>query len=260
MRFKRLLAGAVALFALAGAAGADAPAASYLAGREPDVMAVLPPAPAANSARDVADRDIFRKTRALEGTPRWSLATADAKLSIGYLFADFSCAAGVTLTPEDAPRLAAMFVKAAPDIVAAVDVPKDAYKRARPFTRDAGDICIPKSGEFSKSYDYPSGHATGAWAFGLILGQVTPGRAGPILERARAFGESRVVCGVHNASAVEAGRLAADTVVAALDNDDAFRADLAGARAEMTALRASAPAPDPALCKSEAALTATTPW
>jgi acid phosphatase (class A) len=68
------------------------------------------------------------------------------------------------------------------------------------------------------------------------------------------------VCGVHSASAVEEARTAASTVVAALDADAAFQADLVKARAEMTALRASPGAARPQACEAEQALTAATPW
>jgi acid phosphatase (class A) len=251
-------AGAIALIVLGGVAAADAPKPSYLAGHEPDVLAVIPQPPTPGSPRDEADRAIFRQTRALEGTDRWKLAQSDADTA--GLLADFDCALGVKATPENAPHLTALIAKAMPDISAAVDGPKDFYKKLRPFTRDKGDICTPNSEGFSKSFDYPSGHATRSWALGLILARLAPDRAGPILVRARAYGESRVVCGVHNESAVASGRLAADTVVSALAGDAAFRSDLAAARTEMDALRASADKPDAGVCHAEADLTARTPW
>jgi acid phosphatase (class A) len=251
-------AGALALIVLGGVAAADTPKPSYLAGHEPDVLAVIPQPPDPGSARDEADRAIFRKTRALEGSERWKLATSDADMT--KLLQDFDCALGVKVTRENAPRLVAMIVKAAPDVSAAYDTPKDFYKKPRPFTRDKGDICVPGSSGFSKSFDYPSGHATWSWAVGSILAHLAPDRAGPVLERARAFGEGRVVCGVHNESAVAAGRTAADTVVAALEGDAAFRSDLEAARAEMTALRASGEKPDAGACRAEADLIARTPW
>ena len=49
----------------------------------------------------------------------------------------------------------------------------------------------------------------------MILAELEPDRASDILVRARAYGESRVVCGVHNASAVEGGRIIAAAMVAA---------------------------------------------
>jgi acid phosphatase (class A) len=262
MRSKLLLGGAVALVLVVWVAGSQAlaPTGGYLAGREPDTLASVPKAPEAGSERDKADRAIFRATRALEGGPRWKLATSDAQLSIRDLFRDYGCGAGVALTPENMSRLEAILIKAVPDITAAYGVPKDKYKRLRPYMRDRGDICVARADYLDKSYDYPSGHATWAWTTGLIMSEIEPDRAGPILRRARAFGESRAVCGVHSASAVEAARTAADTLVAALNGDPAFRADLEGARAELAALRASPQAAKPEGCGAEAALTAKTPW
>jgi acid phosphatase (class A) len=248
--------------ALAGStciAGAQAPG-GYLAGREPDTTLVVPPAPAAGSARDVADREIFKATRALKGTPRWALAQNDVKITVADLLSDFSCATGVKLTPDDVPALSAMFKKVVPDMVAAYGGPKDLYKRPRPYLRDAGDICVDRSEALDKSYDYPSGHATFAWTTGMILSEAAPDRAAPILARARAFGESRAVCGVHSASAVAEARTAASTLISALDADAAFQADLAKARGELASLRASSVVQKPEACEEEAALTAKTPW
>ena len=249
--------GGIAL--LLGLAAADAPPASYLAGHEPNVLAALPRPPAEGSPADAADLAIFTQTRALKGTPRWELATSDADLS--KLLGDFDCAVGARLSRASAPRLAAMIGKAAPDINAGFNLPKDTFKRLRPFQRASGDICTPEqTAGLEKSWDYPSGHAAWAWTVGLILTRAAPDRASQILTRARAFGESRVVCGVHDASAVVASRVAADTVFAALEGDAAFQTDLGAVRAEIQALRASGPKPDPAACKVEADLIAARPW
>jgi acid phosphatase (class A) len=247
--------GAIALLGLAAAA----PPASYLAGREPNVLAALPKPPAEGSPGDAADLAVFKQTRALKGTPRWDLATSDADIS--KLLGDFDCAVGARLSKISAPKLGALVAKAAPDINTAFNVPKDTFKRLRPFQRASGDICTPdQAAGLAKNWDYPSGHATWAWTLGLILSRTAPDRASQIRSRARAFGESRVVCGVHDASAVEAARVAGDTVFAALERDAAFRADLGGVRVEIQALRASGPKPGPAACKVEADLTAKRPW
>jgi len=254
-------AGALVLAALTGGAPAQTPTAGgYLAGREPDTVAVIPQAPAPGTARDDADRAIFRATRALQGTPRWNLATSDAQLSIPDLLRDFSCAAGAALTVKDAPALAKVIRNSFPDMASAYNPPKDLYKRPRPYLRDPGPICVARSDYLDKSYDYPSGHATIAWATGLILAEAAPDRASAILARARAFGESRAVCGVHSASAVDEARSAASTLVAALDADAAFRTDESAARTELTALRADPSGLDAQACQAEVAITARTPW
>jgi acid phosphatase (class A) len=106
------------------------------------------------------------------------------------------------------------------------------------------------------SPDYPSGHATWGWIGGLILADLAPDRATPILVRARAFGESRAVCGVHSISAVDAARTNASAIHAVLQSDATFRADLEAARAELARARAGGPTPDVAMCKAEAELAA----
>jgi acid phosphatase (class A) len=87
----------------------------------------------------------------------------------------------------------------------------------------------------------------------LILAELAPDRAADILARGRAFGESRLICGSHSLSAVEAGWMAGAAATAALHAQPAFRQDLEAARAELLKARAAAPAPDPALCRAEAA-------
>jgi acid phosphatase (class A) len=45
-----------------------------------------------------------------------------------------------------------------------------------------------------------------------------------------------VICGVHNSSAVEAGRIVADSTISALRSNADFRKDLEAARDELAAL------------------------
>jgi acid phosphatase (class A) len=233
------------------------PAHGYLAGHEPDTVAVVPQAPAPGSARDLEDRAIFKATRALEGAPRWALAQNDVDLRIPAVLSDFSCAAGVALTEQDAPALVSILKRLYPDLQAAYSAPKDLYRRPRPYMRDDGPICTPRSKALDESFDYPSGHATFAWTYGLILAELIPERAGPILQRARAFGESRAVCGVHSASAVTEARTAGSALVAALHASPQFEGDLKTARAELATIRQ---APAAGFCSAEQALTARTPW
>lgn len=253
----RLRAAAVAL-AVSVCLGAAAPGPSgYLAPGAFDVTKILPPAPTTGDARDEADRAIFRRTRALVGGDRWALATSDVKLAPADMMRDFSCAAGLTLTPANAPLTAALVRRTAVDTVRQSSIAKDLYKRPRPFRADPGPTCQPIA-EVADSYDYPSGHTTLGWTWATLLAWMIPDRATPILARGRAYGESRVVCGVHNASAVEAGRLSATSTIDAVAADARFQQDLAAARAELDRLRRDPAArhPEAAACMTEAALVA----
>jgi len=225
----------------------------YLAGSLPDTTAILPPAPAAGGPRYEADRTLFRATRRLQNGPRWKLAQTDNDQRA--IFKDLACAVGVELTPANAPRFTALAGAVLRDVSRATNTPKNVYRRKRPYLIDKGPICLPRSDGLDANPDYPSGHTAWGWTIGLILAELAPDRATPILVRARAYGESRLVCGVHNMSAVEAGRTNAAVVVAALHGVKAFRDDLDAARQEVAAARQAGPAPAAPACAAEAALT-----
>jgi len=224
----------------------------YLGDAAPDTYKILPPSPAAGTPRDEADRSIFRRTRDLRGSPRWVLAQNDVDQT--GILRDLSCAVGVELTAKNAPLTTGVIARAAGDVSRATNRPKDIYKRPRPYLVQDGPICIEKSEALAQSPDYPSGHNTWGWSVGLILAELAPDRATDILIRARAFGESRLICGVHNMSAVESGRTNGSIIVAALHGQPEFRADLEAARSEIAAARKAGPAPDAAACAKEAEL------
>lgn len=233
----------------------DAPSNRYLAKGAFDARDHLPPPPAKGSPAEQRDREIFRATRTMKDTPRWSLAQEDnveEKILDGY-----ACALGVAPTLEKNPKLAATLLRMSRDVRSAVAGPKLKYRRPRPYFSEEGPICIKRSLGLALSPDYPSGHATWGWSVGLLLAELAPDRREAILARAKAYGESRVVCGVHNMSSVEAGRMNAENLLAALKSSDAFRADLAAARAELDAARAAGPAPDAKRCEAEASALST---
>lgn len=230
----------------------------YLGDAAPDTYAILPPAPQPGSPRDDADRAVFRATRALKDTPRWALAQNDVNQAA--ILKDLACSVGVELTAQNAPVTSGLILRVGRDVSRATDRPKDIYKRPRPYLVQEGPTCIPVTDALSKSPDYPSGHNTWGWAVGLILAELAPDRATEILARARAFGEGRLVCGVHSLSAVEAGRLNGSIVVAALHGNAEFRHDMDKAREEVAAARKTGPKPDPAACAKEAEIVAKSPY
>jgi acid phosphatase (class A) len=253
-----LIAAGLAVFTL-GATPAPAPTRGYLEGAAaPDTLRILPPAPVAGSARYEADRLTYLATRSLKDTPRWALAASDVDETV--ILRDMACAVGVELTPQNAPRTTALMARMRMDVRLAVNRTKDVYKRQRPYQIDPGPTCQEQTAGLTASPDYPSGHNTWGWSVALVLAELAPDRASDILVRGRAYGESRLVCGVHNLSAVEGGRTNGSIVVAALHGSPAFRKDLDTARAEVAAARKAGPAPDPAACAAEATLTATSPY
>ena len=228
----------------------------------PDTLAILPAPPKPDSGVQADDRAAFAATRNLEGSPRWALAISDAEQSPESAFLDFACALGVTLDDGKAPVLSNLLSRARVDAGWAVGPPKDHYGRHRPYLDQPGDICVEKTPSLAASASYPSGHSTLSWTWALILAELAPDRATEILTRARVYAESRVVCGVHYPSDIEAGRANGSILFAALQSSPDFRADMDKARAEMDAARKAGGGvpPNPGQCKVEADAAAARPW
>src|SRR6478736_8209768 len=226
--------------------------------RLPDYRLFLPPPPAAGTPLAVADAAIFEETRKLENSPRWQLAANDDRINLKALLADFGCSAGADFSSVDAPALTRVLVRSSADLFPLIGAAKDAFKRPRPFAEHEGPICVMPSDELTASPAYPSGHAATGWLYALLLAEIDPSHADAIMQRGRAYGESRVVCGVHYYSDIEGGRITASALVAALHGAPEFETDIASARAEMFSLRGKAQRAA-AACESEKANLAT-PW
>lgn len=245
---------ACALIAAIPSVGAREGAPSYMKEGDIDLLSVLPAAPKEGDARAEADRAIFRATRKLENTPRWTLAMGDISEKPADMYRGYACSMGRDLTEAIVPRLTHLLETAADGASDANRAVKKKFQRQRPFKYDDGPTCQSKIEVMS--FDYPSGHTTHGWTWALILAELMPERASAILARGRAYGESRIVCGVHNASAVEAGRLSATLSLTRMRSSPAFQADMVAAKAELSALAAGT-TPDAARCQAEAETLAT---
>jgi acid phosphatase (class A) len=215
----------------------------------PQTTRILSPAPAPGTWRHQADRRVFRETRALQGTPRWTLAIRDVDMAVPAMLGNFSCAADVALTPVKTPMLAGLLTRVSADAERAIEPAKAMYRHQRPFVLDEGPLCQPK--QALASFDYPSGHATWGWTLGLLLAELAPSRSTEILARARGYAESRVVCGAHNQSAIDAGLANAASLVAALHGSPEFRVAMDAARGEFEATKAAGTRPDATACAVE---------
>ncbi|WP_157956413.1 phosphatase PAP2 family protein [Dyella sp. C11] len=220
---------------------------------------LLPAAPKVGTPRYEADRQVFLATRKLQDSPRWTLAQQDVDYATPKLMGDFSCAMGVPLDATKLPRLAALVDATSNAADASTGPAKKANQRQRPFLIDQGATC-QSTLQLAHSFDYPSGHATRGWAVGLVLAELAPDRATDLLLRSRAFADSRVVCGVHNLSAIEAGAMNGASVVAVLHASPAFQDSLADAKHELQAYRDSGVSMPATQCSAEKALIEPTPY
>jgi acid phosphatase (class A) len=229
-----VLGAALAIATLAypsvGAAG------GYLVGQEVDFRTILPGPPAVDSLWDRADQGLVESFQAVDDA-RWQLADLDANA----LYPRFAEAFGSQIDKKTSPALVKLLDKSIDDVDATAAAAKDHFHRPRPFQRlqlqRVCDKATPPKPEAhpTNGTSYPSGHSTHGWTVAMILARVAPERSEALLARAQEYEESRLVCGMHFPSDVEAGHEVAIAVVAHLDASSEFQADLNKARKEHTA-------------------------
>ncbi|MFV0679786.1 acid phosphatase [Ottowia sp.] len=231
----------------------------YLERQEyPDSLALLPPPPAQNSAALAADREAFDQLTALMNGPRGALAKQDANLHFPEAASTFSCALGIAISEQATPHLYTLLRRSATDAGLSTYKAKKHYQRTRPFVAFNAAICTPEEAEhLRKDGSYPSGHSALGWAWALQLAEIAPERADQVLQRGRAFAQSRGVCGVHWKSDIDAGRSIGAATVARLHANAVYRAQALLATDEVKAARAAGQLPNPATCASEAAALST---
>ena len=171
----------------------------------------------------------------------WRQAADDAEAFGDKAHASFACAAGVAITVKDTPTLSRMLDRMTVDAGQSVGGAKMKYNRPRPLVgHDDAPVCVPREAWMQTNPSYPSSSAAAGWAWALVLAELLPRQATPIITRGLAAGESRAICGVHWPSDVTAGRTMGAALVARLHADPAFLKDLETAKAEL----AAAPPPE----------------
>lgn len=225
----------------------------------PDSLALVPPAPAADSSALMLDQEISRRSFLLRDTARWALANSDADLRFPHAAGTFSCALNAPISETVTPRLYTLLRRTLTDLGLSTYAAKMRYNRTRPFVWNKKPICTPEDrAGLEKDGSYPSGHTAAGWGWALILTEVSPAQSDAILMRGRSFGESRNVCNVHWYSDVVQARHVAAVTVARLHAEREFRADLDAASAELAAVRSKGLKPDRD-CAAEAAALAMQP-
>lgn len=205
----------------------------------PASFTLIPPPPSDKTAIFEADKQIYLLTRQYRNTPRWEQAREDANLSLPEATGAFSCALGVLISPAQTPEIYKLMAESMEDADRSDDLPKKTYQRQRPFMYFDQQTCTPEHEAFlRKNGSYPSGHTTIGWTWALVLGQIAPDRSDEIYRRGYQFGQSRIVCGAHWASDVEAGRVIASTVFSKLQSNPTYLKQVEVAKAEIKRLQA----------------------
>jgi acid phosphatase (class A) len=208
-------------------------ASGYLAGHEVDFHTFLGAPPAVDSPWDRADQGLVEALQTVDDA-RWQMAGLDAN----DLYPRFAEAFGRPIDKKTSPALVALLDRALVDVDATAAAAKDFYHRPRPFQRlQLERVCDKKSAPKPEDHpthgtSYPSGHSTHGWTVAMILARVAPDRSEALLARAASYEESRLICGMHFPTDVEAGQAVAIAVVSHLDASKEFQADLTRARQE----------------------------
>lgn len=206
----------------------------YLTNARPSTAALLPPPPAVGSIAFLNDQAMYEQGRLLRNTERGKLAAEDANLSAGGVANAFSSAFGSPITEKDAPQLHKLLtnmIEDAGDL--ATRSAKEKYMRIRPFAFYGVSTCnTTEQDKLAKNGSYPSGHTSIGWATATVLAEINPQRQNEILKRGYELGESRVICGYHWQSDVDAARIVGSAVVATLHTNPAFQQQLQKAKDE----------------------------
>jgi acid phosphatase (class A) len=221
---------AAALIAIATLAAATTSFAAdyYLNPAQVDLIQILAPPPAPDSAKGKADLQAVLDAQRDRTPAEVKSAQADARLSV-FRFADV---VGPGFKPDKLPFATQFFARVVIEDEHAIDVAKAIFHRPRPYVLDhAVKPAVPTT--MNGYTSYPSGHATFAYATAIVLANMVPEKAAAIFDRADRFAENRVIGGVHYPTDLQAGRISASVIANVLLHDPRFEADFRRARGEV---------------------------
>lgn len=107
-----------------------------------------------------------------------------------------------------------------------------------PLLRATGGQLYPKEHNAlsNDGGSYPSGHAVTGFVWAMTLTAMEPQRATELMHKGYEFGRSRLICGVHWASDVEAGRVLAAGAFARLQASAEYQQQFREAKREIDRL------------------------
>ena len=200
----------------------------------------LSPPPAPGSPEALAERRAWEAAAAGADVRDWRQAALDdAAFTAPSPALLFACALGRQTDAARAPITTALLRRTLVDVEAAAAPLKRRFARPRPYEGDdAARLCItvPPERRRGTATAYPSSSAALGVVWAEALSLLAPERADALRRRGERLGDLRLVCRVHYASDVTAGRTLGHMVTDQLRANAAFQADAARARAELAAL------------------------
>ena len=201
----------------------------------PNSLLLLPPPPSFTSVDFLRDKAMYDWGKSVRNTERGKQAYLDADTSKDNVTKQFSPAFGYDISIKNSPQIYKLITTMKEDAGdLATRSAKQHYNRIRPFSFFNEPTCRPEDEKtLSTNGSYPSGHTTMGFAIALVLAEINPEHQNEILKRGYEVGESRVICGYHWQSDVDAAKVMAAAVVAQLHTNPAFIEQLAKAKAEL---------------------------
>lgn len=255
--FGMALAAVALVSACAGNASRSAADALYEIPPGVDVTRLLAPPPQPGDALEKDLEGVRRAER--ERTPEEAVRAEASSTVDVFQFADVL---GPRFSAERLPQTADFFGRVYRSSLPFLQATKDCWSRERPFEADptlaplerslastrlrtapapvlatpsppAGSPCTAPAAGRSYAAAYPSGHATVGAMHAILLSELVPEMRAALFERGWEHGQGRVVSGVHFPSDVEAGRILGTMLIAMMEQDARFRADLGVVRMEL---------------------------
>lgn len=227
--------GLALLLAWLVAASAEAPE-PWISPGDVDLATFLPPPPAADSTAQRADLDAVLAVQTARTEAQVQEARADQLVSV-FRFADVL---GSAFSPTRTPRAGALAQEACRQSAPITAAAKRHWNRPRPFK--ASNKVTPVITNATEG-SYPSGHATCGYLWAILLADMVPEKRAELFERGIRYGTNRVIGGVHYPSDVEAGRMGAVVIAAALFADPRFRLEHEAAKTELRSVMGVTSAP-----------------
>lgn len=202
----------------------------------PDMTKILPPYPAFESARFVADQSQHLWGKLMrQDEQRAAQAQNDAVYSMQTAIDAYSPLLGLEITKEETPEIYSILQDVCASCDSIYSDAKAVFNRQRPYAYyDEGTLVPEKEEKHRNEGSYPSGHTVFFWASALLLSDISQTNEAmeALLARGYEFGQSRVIAGYHWQSDVDAGRMAGSVLYQLIRNHERFIGQLEKARAE----------------------------
>lgn len=195
--------------------------------------------PAENSAAFIYDIKQYYLGKELRLNPeRAAIAVRDANYGLNTIIREFAIPFGMQISWKHTPKIFTLLRDALATTDSICKLPKAFYMRPRPFMVFNEATLTPQDEpSLRRNGSFPSGHTILGWSAALLLSEINPAQADTIIARGIMYGESRVICGAHWQSDVDAARIAASVAYAKLHTSERFAKQMAAAKKEFKDLK-----------------------